>query len=332
MAYPHPTAYPTTCPSCRSNQLRWITLRKGRIPVDVLQCTACNSGVVEEDWFPPLVPLIPGRCWNCGDRRGVDSCVNCGLTRAEDVEVHDELRLMVGTPDGTHLDAARAASRAGRRLLALKLATAAAALNESGQGDVARGLRIWLLAAIGEPQSALEDSKAWIEHSQDPTALAWASYGQQLQNAGILGVAADAYEKSLRKNPKQHNIRARRSQLLLELGRGGQALSEVIEVLSTEGLDDPTFAIAGAVAEKLCDEFESQYRDDEIARLLEFAERYVDRSARLLAHRARVLGLRGDTNGAWRDLKAARKLAPELDLYERVEASIKPARSSWWRW
>jgi hypothetical protein len=300
--------------------------------VDVLQCQSCNAGVIEEDWVPPLIPLIPGRCWNCGDRRDVDSCSNCGLTRAEDVEVHDELRLMVGTPEGNHLDAARAASRVGRRLLALMLATAAAALNEAGQGEVARALRIWLLAAIGENQSALEDSKAWIEHSQDPSALAWASYGQQLQNSGIPGVSADAYEKSLRKNPKQHNIRARRSQLLLELGRGGQALEEVIKVLSTEGLDDPTFAIASVVAEKLCDEFESQYRDDEVARLLEFADQYVDRSARLLAHRARLLGLRGDPNGAKRDLKAARRLVPELDLYARAEASIKPPRTSWWRW
>lgn len=325
-------SYPITCPSCNANQLRWITLRKGRIPIDVLQCTACNVGVVEEDWVPPLVALIPGRCWNCGDRREMEGCVNCGLTRAEDTEVHTELKALVGDPEASYLDAARAASRVGRRLLALKLATAAATTNDAGQGEVARALRIWLLAAIGETQFALEDAKAWIEHSQDPSALAWASYGQQLQNSNVPGVAADAYEKSLRKNPKQHNIRARRSQLLIELGRGGQALEEVIKVLSTEGIDDPTYTIAAAVAEQLCDGFENQYRDDEIERLLKFAGQYVDRSARLLAHRARILALRGDLTGAKQDLKNARRLAPDLDIYARVEASIKPQRSSWWRW
>lgn len=322
---------PTACTKCGSTELRWLTLRKGRIPVDVLQCQACSSGVAEDDWMAPLAPLVPGRCWNCGERRDLETCSNCGLTRAEDVQVHDELRFMLG-PDASHLDAARTASRLGRRLLALKLATAAAATNENSQGEVARALRIWLLAAIGEPTSALEDARAWVEHNQDPSALAWASYGQQLQNGAFPGAAADAYEKSLRKSGKQHNIRARRAQLLLELGRHGQALEESIKVLSTEGLDDPTLAIASAVAEKLCEQFEGQYRDDEVGRLLEYAAPYVERSPTLLAHRARVAASQGDLGSARRDLKAARKLSPTLDIYDRVEAAMKPARSSWWRW
>ena len=107
---------------------------------------------------------------------------------------------------------------------------------------------------------------------------------------------------------------------------------EVGKVLATEGLDDPTIAIANTVAEKLCDEFETQYRDDEIARLLELATAYIDRSAVLLAHRARVLSVQGDVNRAKADLRAARKLVAELPIYERVEAAMKPARSSWWRW
>ena len=125
---------------------------------------------------------------------------------------------------------------------------------------------------------------------------------------------------------------ARRAQLLLELGRGGQALDEVARVFQTEGLDDPTVGIATLVAEKLCDGFESQYREDEVGRLLQLADPYVERSATLLAHRARVLALQGDPSGAKRDLRAARKLAPSLEIYERVERAMKPSRSSWWRW
>ncbi|MEQ1502555.1 MAG: zinc ribbon domain-containing protein [Myxococcota bacterium] len=331
-----PNPHPTVCPKCGSTQLRWLTLRKNRVPVDVLQCQACNTAVAEDDWMVPLSPMVPGRCWNCGERRDLETCQNCGLTRAEDIQVHDELRFMLGSelpgPEATHLDAARTASRSGRRLLALKLATAAAATNENNQGEVARALRIWLLAAVGEPQCALEDARVWVEHTQDASALAWASYGQQLQNGSYPGGAADAYEKSLRKNAKQHNIRARRAQLLLELGRGGQALDEVIRVLQTEGLDDPTTAIASAVAEKLCDEFEGQYRDDEIERVVTLAALYLERSPALLAHRARVLAQQGDLAGAKRDLKAARKLNPSLEIYERVEQAMKPARTSWWRW
>lgn len=328
---------PTQCPACGAAQLRWVTLRRGRVPIDALQCQVCQKLAVEEDWIAPLHPIMPGRCWNCGDRRDPDHCVTCGLTRQEDVQVHDELRHIVfeevDPTSGTLslLDAAKVASRNGRRLLALKLATAATITNENEQGDQARGLRTWLLSAIGEPKAALEDAKQWVEGQTDASALAWASYGHQLQASQSPGTAADAYEKSLRKSPKQHNIRARRAQLLIELGRGGQALEEVIRVLSTEGIDDATFSIASQVAEHLCDEFETQNRDDEVARLLEKAAGYVDRSPSLLAHRARVLG-RSDAAAAQRDLKAARRLAPDLPIYARVEKVLRAQKHSWWPW
>jgi len=319
------------CPKCGSNQLRWMTLRRGRVPVDVLQCQSCGVAVAEEDWMPPLMPMIPGRCVNCGERRDFDNCVGCGLTHHEDVQVHDELRFMVD-PKANHLDAARAASKVGRRLLALKLSTAAAATNEAGQGEVARALRIWLLSAIGEPQAALEDSKAWVDHVQDPSAMAWASYGQQLQNGGYPGGAADAYEKALKKNGRQHAIRARRAGLLLQLGRGGQAANEVAKVFSGEEVDEASIALALQVSEDLCNQYETQYRDDEIERMLEYAADNTEKSAILLAHRARVAAQQGDLAAAKRDLKKARKLDPELEIYERVERAMKPARSSWWRW
>ncbi len=308
-----------------------MTLRRERVPVDVLQCQSCGVAVSEEDWMAPLTPLLPGRCMNCGERRDFDNCVNCGLTHHEDVQVHDELRFMVD-PKVTHLDAARQASRMGRRLLALKLATAAAVLNEHGQGDVARALRIWLLSAIGEPQAALEDSTAWVETTQDPSAMAWASHGQQLENGAYPGGAADSYEKALKKNGKQHGIRARRAGLLHQLGRGGQAANEVARVFVAEDVDDTSLALAIAVAEDLCNQYETQYRDDEIERMLEYAAAYTERSATLLAHRARVAAQRGESGSAKRDLKLARRIDPELEIYERVERAMKPVRSSWWRW
>lgn len=280
--------------------------------------------------MPPLPPLMIGRCLNCGNRRDLEACSNCGLTRQEDVQVHNELRCII---DSTlsHLDAARAASRQGRRLLAVKLATAASASNENGQGEVARALRIWLLSAIGEPQHAREDARVWVEGTQDASAIAWASYGQQLQAANAYGAAADAYEKALKKNPKQYNIRARRSQLLLELRRGGQALEEAVRVLSTPDVDEQTVAIASKVAERLCDAFEDDRQDEEISRLLDYSADYVDRSPALLAHRARLLASTGDLAGARRDLRRARRLNPELEIYERVERAMRPNRG-WFSW
>ena len=58
----------------------------------------------------PLGPLIPGRCWNCGERRDLETCSNCGLTRAEDIQVHDELLLDVPARElvqGVHIHLVR---------------------------------------------------------------------------------------------------------------------------------------------------------------------------------------------------------------------------------
>jgi len=269
---------------------------------------------------------------NCGERRDFQNCTNCGLTREEDTQVHDELRFMV-SPKHNLFEAARLSSRAGRRLIALKLATAAAVTNEGGMGEPARALRIWLLAAVGEPSWALEDGKAWVDNTPDPSALAWASYGQQLQANSSAGGAADAYHKSLKKKPDQYAIRARRAQLLFDLHREGQALDETCRVLGAVKADDQAVTIALNVAEHLCDLFEGQFRDDEITRMLDLiGDEKVERSPKLLGHRARLAAQEGDTASAKRDLKRARKMNPELDIYERVERALKPARSSWWRW
>lgn len=300
------------------------------MPIDVLECGACRTPLLEEDWMAPVMPYVPGRCINCGERREYDTCPNCGLNRDEDAQVHDELRFMV-SPDHSLFDAARIANKAGRHLMALKLATAATALDKDGNADRAHALRIWILSAIGENQAAVEDARLWSEGSQDPPIIALISYGQQLEANAFPGAAADVYRKVLRKDPSLHQFRARRAGLLLQLSREGQAIDESCRVL--ENADDPeAVEIAIQVAEALCDSFEGQYRDDEIDRMLERAGAFVEQSPKLLAHRARLSAVNGDPSGAKRDLKKARKLNAELDIYERVERAIKPARSSWWRW
>jgi len=296
----------------------------------VLQCQRCSNPEVEEDWVVPLMPLTQGGCMNCGDQRHNDVCTNCGLSRSDDAQVHDELRQLIA-PTHNLLNAARAASRQGRRLISLKLATAAAANNVDGQGDVARALRVWLLSAIGESTAALEDSKAWVEQSPNPSHLAWASLGQQQQHAGFPGAAADAYLKALQIDPKQHRLRAARALILLQMNRDGQAAEEACQVFESRA-DDHSIAIALQVAEKLCYQMETAFRDDEISRVLQRADAYVDRSAHMLAHRARLSALNGDESMARKDLKKARRINPDLEIYERIELQVKPQRNSWWRW
>lgn len=302
------------------------------VPFDLLQCQKCGHVLEQQDWMPPLLPLAHGRCLNCGNSRGADDrCGGCGLSYDEDIQVHDELRFMVD-PDMDLMDAARKASRMGRRLIALKLATIVAALDQGEQADVARALRVWLLSAIGESQAAISDAKSWVENHDDAPTMAWASYGQQLQHGGFPGVAADAYQKALGKDPYQHLLRARRAQLLFQLHRDGQALDETMKVFDNAGDDDNAIQIAVEVAGELCNKFEVDNRDDEIARVLDRGHAYADRSPLLLAHRARLAAMRGESSKAKRDLKRARRLDPELEIYERVERAIRPERGSWWRW
>jgi len=298
--------------------------------VDIWGCGACGTPLAEEDWMCPSLPMMAGACMNCGVMRDNDQCPHCGLTRAEDHQVHDELRQMV-SPNHSLFEASQLANSAGRRLMALKLATAAAYQDEQGKGEQARAMRIWLLSAIGEQTSAIEDGRAWVEGTENPPTIAWAAYGQQLEHGNFPGAAADAYHRALKKAPREFVLRARRAALLFGLHREGQAIDEACTVL--EYAPEPeAIAIALQVAEELCDLFEAQYRNDEIDRMLERAEDHVEKSPKLLGHRARLAAVNGDTSGAKRDLKRARKLNPELEIYERVERAIKPARSSWWRW
>ena len=95
---------------------------------------------------------------------------------------------------------------------------------------------------------------------------------------------------------------------------------------------DRALEMALEVASELCDKFEAGHRDDEIARLMERAAGFVERSPHLLGHRARLAASEGDTVAAKRDLKRAKRLEARLPVYERVEKLLKPQRSSWWRW
>ena len=56
------------CSKCGSTQLRWATMRKN-VPFDLLQCQKCGHVLDQQDWMPPVLPLFPGRCINCGNSR-----------------------------------------------------------------------------------------------------------------------------------------------------------------------------------------------------------------------------------------------------------------------
>jgi tetratricopeptide (TPR) repeat protein len=299
--------------------------------MDTLMCGACRTVSVTEDWIAPLVPLLPGRCYNCGARYGFDGCSNCELTIPETDQVHDELRALVAPGPGSLLEAAQRSARDGRLVMALKLATAAGARNELGRGEAARALRVWILSQMGYRQEALDDAKAWVDSLSAPSALAFATLGARYESTDMGGAAAEAYGRALQLKPDQHGLRAKRARLLVGVHRTGQALSEVQLVLE-KSTDEKAITGALEVAGELCDNFQKKNRDGEVAEILTAVGRRADTNALLCFHRGRLAAAAGKMATAKRDLRRA--VSMDSSLKERakgLDASEEKPAKSWWR-
>ena len=163
-------ALPERCPHCQSGFLSWTTVRREGVFADQLDCETCGAVLGREDWHLPLEPTGPLICRNCGHKRSAGGvCGGCGLSEAEDRQVHQELAEMVAPGMGL-LQACNQAADSGRRLLALKLATAA--IQDSRRRDLARLMRISLLQDLGLLQAALGECGIWVREGGDHNPMA----------------------------------------------------------------------------------------------------------------------------------------------------------------
>jgi len=298
---------------------------------DILLCTKCGHREQIEDWSAPILPISAHSCCNCGSQRLEDPCNYCSLSAADDKAVHLELRDLIA-PGQDFLTTARQANKMGRRLIALKLATAAVIFGADQRVEAARALRVWLLSAVGEKQAAYNDAKNWVQQSEQPSQLAWGSLGQQCENLEQIGEASEAYRKALEADPGQHLIRCRRAKLLIEQSREGQAIHEITYVCQHTREDKFMTAVL-PVAALILDTLETRDNHDECARLLGLIGNHVTRSPHVLAHAARINALAGKSKEAQKQLKKARTIESNLPIYARVEAVLKPSsQSSWRKW
>ena len=318
-----------SCPKCGSTDLKWGVSR-GKVLADILMCTRCNHRVAIEDWATPVVPLAQQACCNCGHERRFDACRVCGLSAEEDKQVHHELRDLIEV-DGDFLTTARKANKIGRRLLALKLATAAIIYGPKERTEAARALRVWLLSAVGELQAAHDDAKRWVQDSERPSQLAWGSLGQQCENVGQIRDAADAYGNALKADPNQHLIRCRKARLLLQQNREGQAMTELLYVCRATREDKFLKAVA-PIAASLLDELEARENNEECARLLNHLTAAIPYSPELLGHAARINFIAGNKREAKQHLKRAKAMAPNLPIYARVEKLMDASPRSRRKW
>jgi tetratricopeptide (TPR) repeat protein len=268
------------------------------------------------------------RCRNCCGRRIDELCVDCGLSAAEDVAVHEELRRLIH-PTADLLATSRLAKAMGRLLIALKLATAA--FLEGPQPEVARCLRIQLLRSIGEEAAALSDAQEWVHNEGRFSAMAWAACADELEIHRKPGEAIEAYSRALDLAPNAHGVRARFARLLFGLQRYGQAHGQALTVLEHPGNREATLAALEVMAGYL----ELLLLRGESLAVREILEELGNRAARhpvfLCASGALAIQEQRLAD-AKNDLRAARKLQSDHPLVEKLESLLKTNTKGWFKW
>lgn len=318
-----------TCSNCGSKNTSWRTEQR-QVPVDVLTCTDCTTVLAEEDWDAPTSPLDTSKCINCQGTYHDDECVRCGLTAEDGIAVHYELRDLVD-PSVTPIEAARTSAREGRHLIALKLATMAVYKGDFAAAERGRALRVHLLASMEGPSTAREEAELWVKNVKPAPAIAWALLGKQRFACDAFGSAIAAYQEALKIDPNQATVRIRCAELLMKVGREGQAGTELLHVFGTSP-DERIMVRATHVLEQLVATHASNYRDDQVEELLKQFASIVPKSAGLLIHRARIAAIDGNKKQAEADFARAQKLEPNRDDYAKLQRLLKPERSSWWQW
>ncbi|MED5373950.1 MAG: tetratricopeptide repeat protein [Myxococcota bacterium] len=309
--------------------MSWTTVRREGVFADQLDCETCGAVLGREDWHLPLEPTGPLICRNCGHKRSAGGvCGGCGLSEAEDRQVHQELAEMVAPGMGL-LQACNQAADSGRRLLALKLATAA--IQDSRRRDLARLMRISLLQDLGLLQAALGECGIWVREGGDHNPMAWALYGELLLAGDRRGEGLEALEQALELAPEDLLTRARYAHHLYDTQRFARARAQAIYVLAME--DDgeaPRLAlqVVSRYARRLTDNGDTTA----VQELLTDLGSWVETDGDLLAVLAWLRWQEGDRRAAQAALRAAHKIDPDNPFVELLRGPLGIKRWSWFGW
>ena len=240
--------------------------------------------------------------------------------------MHRELLELVGAKD--LVTGSAQAAEMGRRLLALKLATAA--VYDSSAPGVARLLRISLLQDLELLQAALFECRAWVRGQGAQDAHAWSLFGELQIACGRRGLGLQALEQALELEPEDAMVRARYASHLFEDQRFAQAREQALWVLSS---GDSVASVVGlgvlaSYAQRLMGQRDQAAVDD---LLLELGD-WVLRDATLCAIQAWLLHAKGARRPAQDALRRAHKLDPKHPLVAELEGVLGIKRWSWFGW
>lgn len=311
-----------------ANPTRWTTRTVEGQPRDIKIDATTNTAIAIASWTAPLEPLRPNHCANCGGPRELPDgvtisgggvripsprCTRCGLSADEDLRHHQDIITRLG--ESTFADAAERASRTGRHVLALKVATAGAYYGEDR--DRSRAQRIRELERVGASEVAQADVRAWLETARPLTATCLRIVELQVK-ARQHQAALSTLNEGLRRSPTDRALLLRLAQLHHELDDEQHAIPLALRCLGPE--DEHSLAALEIVlvyAEALLQD----HRANESADLINRAAPYAHRNARATFTLAQAEHKRGQSS------EARRWLRQTLGLNPAHEAAVELMRS-----
>ncbi len=320
---------------CPTMDLQWTQRVIDDQYADVYFCASCGHVHRTEKYQVSMRFPYQDRCVNCGGDLEVTApnvhvpdanqvrCRMCGLTAAEDKDLHDHLAAL--HPSGDYLKASMALVEDGRFVLALKLATAETRWGQNAiEGEIQR---LGVLEAMNEYDRALDEAYEWSENEGCPPII----YGVIAQlEAGVnnLRGAMAALEKGLNLQPDNSQWWIDYADLMVHQDERPGALRAAAKAVGNPETEKRALAIIAEIGERLY--ANGQYAEALGACSLAGEDRQL-KTWEIAWLRARIAAVNQDTNYMVKWLQVTTELKPDLQEAQDMLAPYKK-KKGWFSW
>lgn len=319
---------------CPTMDLQWTQRVIDDQYADVYFCASCGHVHRTEKYLVSMRFPYQNRCVNCGGDLAVTvpnvqmpdanqiRCTVCGLTAAEDKDLHDQLAAL--HPSGEYMKASMALADDGRYVLALKMATAETRWGQNAiEGEIQR---LGVLEAMNEYDRALDEAYEWAENEGCPSVI-FGVIAQLEAGANNMRGAMAALERGLNLEPENYQWWIDYADLQLHADDRPAALRAASHALRDPSLEKRALEIISEVGERL-------YANGQYAEALgacSLAGERQEKTWQLAWLRARIAAVNQDTTYMVKWLELTTELNPGLEEAADMLAPYKKKRG-WFSW
>ena len=321
---------------CPVMDLQWTPRLVDDQYADVYFCASCGHVHRTEKYAVNFRFPYHDRCVNCGGDLRLTSqvanherpdphhirCAVCGLTAAEDKDLHDKLAAL--HPERDYLLAGQALADSGRFVLALKLATAQTRWGDDPvMGEVQR---LAVLEAMNEFDRALDEAYEWADNEGCPPVV-YGVIAQLEAGVGNLRGALGALERGLAADPSNFEWWIDYAELNIHLDERPGAIRAAGKALADPHTEGRAVAVLSEVGERY-------YAGGQYAEALGACSLAQDRQqnyVELAWLRARISAVNQDTDYMVKWLETTVALDPTHEEAQEMLAPYK-RRGGWFRW